>query len=129
MGFAVVADEVHGLAQRSAQAAKDTSALIEESISKSNNGKVKVDQVAVVMHAITQEAGQIKTLVDEVNQGSQEQSHGIEQVARAAAQMEQVTQQTAASAEETASAAEELSAQSETLRAVVGRLAEMVRGR
>ena len=129
MGFAVVADEVRGLAQRSAQAARDTSALIEESISKSNNGKVKVDQVAVVMHAITQEAGQIKTLVDEVNQGRQEQSHGIEQVARATAQMEQVTQQTAASAEETASAAEELSAQSETLKAVVGRLAEMVHGR
>ena len=129
MGFAVVADEVRGLAQRSAQAAKDTSSLIEESISKSNNGKVKVDQVAVVMRAITQETGQIKILVDEVHQGSQEQSHGIEQVTRATAQMEQVTQRTAASAEESASAAEELAAQSETLKAVVGRLADMVNGR
>ena len=103
-------------------------ALIEESISKSNNGKVKVDQVAVVMRAITQEVGGIKTLVDEINRGSQEQSHGIEQVTRATAQMEQVTQQAAASAEEAASAAEELSAQSETLKAVVSRLTLMVGG-
>ncbi len=128
MGFAVVADEVRGLAQRSAQAAKDTSELIQESIAKSNNGKVKMDQVAVVIRAIAQESGDIKTLVDEVSNGSQEQTRGIEQIAQATAQMERVTQQSAASSEETASAAQELSAQSETLQAVVGRLAEMVDG-
>ncbi|MBI4874100.1 MAG: hypothetical protein HY822_05655 [Acidobacteria bacterium] len=122
LGFAVVADEVRNLAQRCAQAAKDTAALIEESIAKSNDGKVKVDQVASAIRAITGEAAQVKTLVDEVNLGSQEQARGIEQIGKAIAQMEQVTQKTAANAEESASAAEELTAQSETLKDVVARL-------
>ncbi|HUA21696.1 MAG TPA: methyl-accepting chemotaxis protein [Bryobacteraceae bacterium] len=126
MGFAVVADEVRSLAQRCAQAAQDTASLIEESIAKSNDGKTKVDQVAVAIRAITEQAVQIKTLVDEVNVGSQEQAKGIEQVAKAVAQMEQVTQKSAASAEEGASAGEELTAQSDTLKEIVGRLSAMV---
>ena len=128
MGFAVVADEVRNLAQRCAQAAKDTAALIEESISKANGGKIKVDEVAAAIRAVTDDAGKVKTLVDEVNLGSQEQARGIEQVSKAISQMEQVTQQTAASAEEGASAAEELTAQSAALREVVGRLTQMVGG-
>jgi methyl-accepting chemotaxis protein/methyl-accepting chemotaxis protein-1 (serine sensor receptor) len=128
MGFAVVADEVRNLAQRCAQAAKDTAALIEESISKSNDGKAKVDQVAVAIRAISEESGKVKTLVDEVNLGSQEQARGIDQIGKAISQMEQVTQKTAANAEESAAAAEELNAQSEALRDVVGRLTAMVGG-
>jgi methyl-accepting chemotaxis protein/methyl-accepting chemotaxis protein-1 (serine sensor receptor) len=128
MGFAVVADEVRNLAQRCAQAAKDTASLIEESIAKSNDGKVKVDQVATMIRAITDEASKVKTLVDEVNLGSQEQARGIEQIGKAIIQMEQVTQKTAANAEESASAAEELNAQSETLKDVVDKLAAMVGG-
>ncbi len=128
MGFAVVADEVRNLAQRAAQAAKDTSSLIEESISKSNDGKTKVDQVASAIQSLTEEAATIKTLVDEVNLGSQEQARGIEQIVKAISQMEQVTQKTAANAEESASAAEELTAQSETVKDVVNRLTAMVSG-
>jgi methyl-accepting chemotaxis protein/methyl-accepting chemotaxis protein-1 (serine sensor receptor) len=128
MGFAVVADEVRNLAQRSAQAAKDTAALIEESIARSNDGKVRVDQVAGAIRSLTAVSGEIKTLVDEVNMGSQEQSRGIEQVAKAITQMEQLTQGTAASAEESASAAEELTAQSETMKEAVGVLQAMVGG-
>jgi len=128
MGFAVVADEVRSLAQRCAQAARDTASLIEESIAKSNDGKVKVDQVAAAIKAITEEAGKVKMLVDEVNLGSQEQARGIEQISKAITQMEQVTQKTASSAEESASAAEELNTQSETLQAIVERLAAMVDG-
>lgn len=128
MGFAVVADEVRNLAQRAAQAAKDTSSLIEESIAKSDDGKVKVDQVASAIQALTTEAGTIKTLVDEVSLGSQEQARGIEQIVKAISQMEQVTQKTASNAEESASAAEELTAQSETLKDVVGRLSQLVGG-
>lgn len=128
MGFAVVADEVRSLAQRCAQAAKDTAQLIEESIANSSDGKTKVDQVAVAIHDITEEAGKVKTLVDEVSLGSQEQARGIQQVAKAITQMEQVTQKTAASAEESASAAEELTAQSETLKDVVEQLTALVGG-
>jgi methyl-accepting chemotaxis protein len=128
MGFAVVADEVRNLAQRSAQAARDTAALIEESIAKSNDGKVKVDQVAVAIRAITGESAKVKTLVDEVNLGSQEQERGIEQIGRAISQIEQVTQKTSANAEESASAAEELNAQSETLQDIAKRLTAMVGG-
>ncbi len=128
MGFAVVADEVRNLAQRCAQAAKDTAALIEESIVKSNDGKAKMDHVTTSIRNITEESAQVKTLVDEVNLGSQEQSRGIEQVAKAITQMEQVTQKTAASAEESAAAAEELTAQSRTMEELVERLREMVAG-
>ena len=122
MGFAVVADEVRNLAQRSAQAARDTAALIEESISKSNGGKVKVDQVATAIQTITEQSTQVKTLVDEVQLGSEEQSRGIEQIGKAIIQMEQVTQRSAASAEESASTAQELSSQSAALKEIVTRL-------
>jgi len=128
MGFAVVADEVRNLAQRCAQAAKDTAALIEESIGRSNEGTTKVDQVALAIRAITEDSGKVKMLVDEVNLGSQEQSRGIEQIAKAISQMEQVTQKTAANAEECASAAEQLNGQSETVKGIVARLTEIVGG-
>ena len=80
MGFAVVADEVRSLAQRCAQAARDTAELIEESISKSNGGKLKLDQVAEAIHSITESAVKVRMLVDEVSHATQEQSHGIDQI-------------------------------------------------
>jgi methyl-accepting chemotaxis protein len=126
MGFAVVAEEVRNLAQRSAQAAKDTASLIEESISKTSSSKDKVDQVAVTMRAITEESGRIKVLIDGVSQGSEEQSRGIEQIGRAITQIEKTTQNAAANSEESAAAAEELSAQSETLREIIAQLRRMV---
>jgi methyl-accepting chemotaxis protein/methyl-accepting chemotaxis protein-1 (serine sensor receptor) len=128
MGFAVVADEVRSLAQRSAQAAKDTAALIEDSIAKSNEGKVKVDQVALAIQEVTEDSARIKVMVDEVSLGSEEQSRGIDQIGRSISQMEQVTQTTAANAEQSAAAAQELSAQSEALKEVIGRLQSMVGG-
>ena len=128
MGFAVVADEVRNLAQRSAQAAKDTAALIEESIAKSNDGKRRVDQVATAIRAITEESAKVKMLADEVNLGSQEQSRCTEQMGKAITQMETVTQNTAANAEETAAAVKELDMQSETLKDVAERLTAMMGG-
>jgi methyl-accepting chemotaxis protein/methyl-accepting chemotaxis protein-1 (serine sensor receptor) len=128
MGFAVVADEVRNLAQRCAQAARDTAALIEESIAKSNDGKTKVDEVAAAIRAITEESNKVKTLVDEVNLGSQEQAHGLEQIGKAITQMKQVTQKTAANAEESAAAAEQLTAQSASLKGIVENLTARVGG-
>jgi methyl-accepting chemotaxis protein/methyl-accepting chemotaxis protein-1 (serine sensor receptor) len=126
MGFAVVADEVRSLAQRCAQAAKDTTDLIEDSILKSDSGMAKVDQVAVAIRDITAQSAQIKTLVDEINLGSIEQSRGIDQISTSIGQMEQVTQSSAANAEETAAAAEQLSAQAKTMNDVVAQIRSMV---
>ncbi len=126
MGFAVVADEVRNLAQRSAQAARDTAVLIEESIAKSNEGQRRTEQVAKAIHLITEQSQQVRTLVDEVHLGSQEQTRGIDQIGKAMIQMEQVTQRAAASAQESASAAEELTAQSAGLRDVVERLSQAI---
>jgi methyl-accepting chemotaxis protein/methyl-accepting chemotaxis protein-1 (serine sensor receptor) len=126
MGFAVVADEVRNLAQRSAQAAKDTAALIEESIAKSNDGKSKVDQVAAAIHGIIGESTKVKALVDEVSTGGALQAQGTDQISKAIAQIEQVTQQTAANAEQGAAAAEELTAQSGALKEIMGRLTDLV---
>jgi methyl-accepting chemotaxis protein/methyl-accepting chemotaxis protein-1 (serine sensor receptor) len=128
MGFAVVADEVRNLAQRCAQAAKDTASLIEDSVAKSREGKVRVGDIAEAIRDVTEDAAKVKTLVAQVCTGSEEQTRGIEQVAKAIVQMEHVTQQTAASAEQSAAAAEELNAQSEALNHIVKRLRVMVVG-
>lgn len=126
MGFAVVAEEVRNLAQRSAQAAKDTTSLIEESILRSGEGSKKLGEVAGSIQAITDGAAKVKTLVDEVDASSREQAQGIEQISRTVAEMDQVTQRTAANAEQGASASEQLNAQSKSLMAVVARLRGMV---
>jgi methyl-accepting chemotaxis protein len=126
MGFAVVADEVRNLAQRCAQAAKDTASLIEESISKSHGGREKVDQVASAIRSVTRDSGKIKDLIEEVSSSSGEQSLGIEQVSKAILEMQQVTQRVAASAEESAAASQELTAQSASLKHVAERLSVMV---
>jgi methyl-accepting chemotaxis protein/methyl-accepting chemotaxis protein-1 (serine sensor receptor) len=126
MGFAVVADEVRNLAQRSAQAAKDTAALIEESITRSNEGSSKLTQVSEAISTITESTNQVKTLVDEVNLGSQEQARGAEQISKAIVQIEQVTQRAAASSEEAASASQELTAQVGAIRTVVRQLEGLV---
>ena len=127
-GFAVVADEVRNLALRSAQAARDTAPLIEDSIAKSNEGSVKLNQVAEVIRSITESAARVKVLVDEVNQGSQEQSRGMEQVSSALLQLDKVTQSNAASAEESASASVELAAQAETMDDIAQQLRMVVEG-
>ena len=129
MGFAVVADEVRNLAQRSAQAAKDTAGLIEESIARSLEGAAKVQEVAAAIGAITESVTKVRGIVDEVREASQQQTQGIDQVAQAIVQMEKVTQATAATAEESAAASEELNSQAEMTMSQVASLEAMVVGR
>jgi methyl-accepting chemotaxis protein len=128
MGFAVVADEVRNLAQRSAQAARDTAVLIEEAITSSNEGSQRVQQVANSFGAITSNVTQIKGLVDEVSAASKQQALGIDQVTQTIHQMERVTQTSAATAEESAGTYQQLNAQADVTMSLVKQLESMVGG-
>ncbi len=128
MGFAVVADEVRNLAQRSAQAARDTATLIEESIANANQGHANVAVVAASISDITMGVSKVKALMGEISEASRQQAQGFDQVAQAIVQMEQVTQSTAARAEESAAASEQLNAHAETAMAEVAKLEASVIG-
>ena len=126
MGFAVVADEVRNLAQRSAEAAKNTAGLIESSVAKSREGQERVTEVADAISGIADSVSQVKGLVEQVSVSTRQQAQGIDQVSQAISQMEKVTQTTAATAEESAAAGEELTAQAEGAMQVVGDLQSIV---
>ncbi len=126
VGFAVVADEVRSLARRSADAAKETAALIEESAAKSTDGSAKVEHVASMIRAISESAGLAKSLVDTVHQSSEEQMRGIEQIAKAMVHMDRATQTAAASAEESAAASQQLSAQAAGMADLASGLGKLV---
>lgn len=126
MGFAVVADEVRNLAHRSAEAARNTATLIEESMARSKDGQAKLDRMADAIASITANAGEVDALMEEIRQASDEQARGIEQITGNLARMQQMTQTTASGAEENAAAGEELSAQVEALNSTVRELAVMM---
>jgi methyl-accepting chemotaxis protein len=126
MGFAVVADEVRNLAHRSATAAKDTTALIEESMTRSKEGRAKLDLVAASIRAITVSSSEVKGLVEEVKFGSAEQSKGIRLISTQMVTIEKVTQRAAASAEEGAATGQEMRAQADSLNGIVTGLRAMV---
>jgi methyl-accepting chemotaxis protein/methyl-accepting chemotaxis protein-1 (serine sensor receptor) len=128
LGFAVVADEVRNLAQRCAQAARDTALLIEDSIATSRDGNSRLDQMTGAVRTMTENSLRVKGLVDEVNLGSQEQARGMDQISRAVLQMEKVTQRTAAGAEQSAAAGGQLDGHAGDLRALVHKMREMVGG-
>jgi methyl-accepting chemotaxis protein len=128
MGFAVVADEVRTLAQRSAQAAKETAAKIEGAINNSAQGVQISTKVAAVLNDIVVKVRQVDELVASVASASREQTQGISQINVAVGQVDKVTQGNAASAEESAAAAEELSSQAEVMRRAVDELMQLVGG-
>ena len=125
-GFAVVAEEVRNLAQRSAEAARDTAALIEGAQQNADAGVRVTEEVGKSIDTARTIAAKVATLVNEISSASTEQSQGIEQINIAVSEMDKVTQQNAANAEESASAAEELSAQAQEVNAAVAELAGMV---
>jgi len=107
----VVAEEVRNLAQRSAQAAKETTSLIEGSIKTIEEGADIADATAKSLEEIVQGIAKVTDLVGEIATASNEQAQGIDQINQALGQIDQVTQSNTASAEESAAAAEELSGQ------------------
>jgi methyl-accepting chemotaxis protein len=125
LGFAVVAEQVRNLAQRCAQAAKDTESLIRDSIANTEGGKQKSDCVSKLVREVAAESAQIRTLMEEVRRGSEEQSRGMQQIAGALHQLGTVTQTSASTAEESAAAAEELSSQSHMVREVAQHLEQL----
>jgi methyl-accepting chemotaxis protein len=128
-GFAVVADEVRNLAQRCAQAAKETTGLIEDAVNRSHQGTRVAAEVGKALGAIVVDVAKVSDLITGITQASQEQAQGVDQVNTAVSQMDKVTQQNAAGAQQSAAAAEELSAQSQTVKGIVEELAALVHGR
>lgn len=127
-GFAVVAEEVRNLAQRSAEAAKNTSILIEESQQNADNGVTVSNEVTEVLNKIITGVTDVGGLITQLSTSSEEQSKGIDQINSATADMDRATQGTAANAEESAAASEELSAQAKELNGVVTALQMIIEG-
>lgn len=127
-GFAVVADEVRSLAQRSAQAARETADKIEDSIKKSGRGVEISGRVALSLREIVGKVRQMDELATQIAAASTEQSQGIGQINSAVTQMDKVTQANAAGAEQTAGAARDLNAQAAMQKSTVTELSILVGG-
>jgi methyl-accepting chemotaxis protein len=127
-GFAVVANEVRNLAMRAAEAAKNTSVLIEGTVKKVKEGSDLVSRTNEAFSGVSKSAAKVADLVSEIAAASGEQAQGIDQINKAVAEMDKVTQQNAANAEESASASEEMNAQAEQMKGVAAELMAIVGG-
>jgi len=127
-GFAVVADEVRNLAMRAAEAARNTSGLIEGTVKKVRDGAELTSRTNQAFAQVAESAAKVAELVGEISAASNEQSQGIEQVNKAVAEMDRVVQQNAANAEETASTSEEMHDQTIDIKKWVQDLVQLVGG-
>lgn len=118
-GFAVVADEVRNLASKSAEAAKNTTMLIENSIKAVENGSSIANETALIMNSVAESAKNVVDVIDMISADSVEQAVSIIQVKQGIDLISSVIQSNSATAEESAAASEELSAQAETLKSLV----------
>ncbi len=127
-GFAVVADEVRNLAMRAAEAARNTSSLIENTIVTVKNSRELTRQTRDSFQENMEITGKVSQLVDEIAAASSEQAQGIGQIGKAVSEMDKVVQQESASAEESASASEELNAQAMQMKGHVEKLVAIIDG-
>ena len=125
-GFAVVAEEVRNLAQRCAEAARNTTNLIDDSVNRAKEGTSVADNAGKALQSIVTDITQVASLLNGISKASEEQAQGVDQVNTAVSQMDKVTQGNAAGAEESASAAEQLTAQAQTVQTMVNELVAVV---
>ncbi|MEW6221388.1 MAG: methyl-accepting chemotaxis protein [Thermodesulfobacteriota bacterium] len=128
LGFAVVAEEVRNLAGRSANAAKDTAALIEDIISKIQDGAYLVGQSTKAFAEVADSATKAAALIAEITTANREQSTGMTQISHGIQDMDAVVQENAASAAQSSAAADELRNEAERLEEIVARLVVLVEG-
>ncbi len=127
-GFAVVADEVRNLSKRAAEAAKNTSILIETTVKTVHEGAGLVDNTNSEFRRVLISATKVEQLVAEIAAASREQAMGIEQINLSVTEMDKVIQQNAANAEESASASEQMKGRAAEMKDFVEELAVLVRG-
>lgn len=125
-GFAVVAEEVRNLAQRSAQAAKNTTVIIDGNISLSEKGVKAAAQTSEALNEINEQVQKVSEIIDEVAVATEEQNQGIAQINKAMSQMSIVTQNNASIADSNVSAIDELSGQAQKMKNVVSGLISLI---
>lgn len=120
-GFAVVADEVRNLAQKSAEAAKDTNLLINDTVQAVNKGAQIADRTAASLNAVVEKTENLTNLIENITEASLNQAEGTSQIAIGIEQISAVVQTNSATSEESAAASEELSSQAVVLNELVNR--------
>jgi methyl-accepting chemotaxis protein len=127
-GFAVVADEVRNLAIRSAEAAKNTTVLIEDSSKKIQEGTGIVGLTNEAFMHVAESSEKVGQLVSGINTASKEQTRGVEQIRASVAQINDIVQKNAANSEQTAAAAQQMNAQAEEIKTVANKMLTIISG-
>ncbi|MCD6532593.1 MAG: hypothetical protein J7L25_00745 [Deltaproteobacteria bacterium] len=127
-GFAVVADEVRNLAGRSAEAAKETSIMIAETMERVNQGAEVLERTNSDFAAVDEGATKTQVIIGEITENSNAQSESLITISASLTKIDNITQQNAASSEEAAAASEELSAQSEEMKGMLNQFQTMIKG-